>query len=47
MSWIFSNCSKLRSFPDISKWNIKSVIFKEGMFAGCDVRIIPKKFLNT
>ena len=44
---MFYNCSSLNSLPDITKWNIKKLKYKEGMFKGCKERIIPKKFKDN
>jgi surface protein len=32
---MFSECSSLRSLPDISRWNINNVASMSGMFDGC------------
>ena len=36
MSAIFSGCSKLKSLPDISKWNTGNVINMKSLFSGCN-----------
>jgi surface protein len=33
---MFSGCSSLLSFPDISNWNISNVIYMNDMFSGCN-----------
>ena len=39
---MFSNCSLLIDFPNISNWDIKNVINKENMFNECkSLRDIP------
>ena len=35
MKNMFSFCSSVADFPDISKWNINNVKEKEGMFYQC------------
>jgi len=35
MSFMFNECSKLSSLPDISKWNINNVINMKVMFQAC------------
>ena len=35
MSYMFNNCEKLSSLPDISKWNINNVNDMRGMFYNC------------
>ena len=34
-SFMFSNCAKLKSLPDISKWNTNNVDNMGGMFSNC------------
>ena len=41
---MFYNCKSLKSFPDISKWNISKIAKKDSMFAGVDENIIPQIF---
>ena len=36
MFGIFTNCSSLKSLPDISKWNTKNVINMREMFSFCN-----------
>ena len=35
MSFMFYECSELKSLPDISKWNVNNVRDMEGLFSGC------------
>ena len=35
MDYMFSGCSSLSSFPDISKWNTNNVTNMDYMFSGC------------
>ena len=35
MSFMFSECSELSSFPDISKWNTNNVINCKDIFDQC------------
>jgi surface protein len=45
MSEMFSNCSSLESLPDLSKWDISSVLERNNMFENCaDSLNIPEKF---
>ena len=44
MKCMFKNCRSLKSFPDISKWELNKEVIKEKMFEGCNKEIIPKKF---
>ena len=46
MSFMFSGCSSLISFPDISKWDTTIVKNIRSMFYGCNEMIIPKKFIK-
>ena len=47
MSSMFSNCTKLSSLPDISKWNTSNVNDMNKMFYGCKSELnIPSKFKN-
>ena len=41
---MFANCRKLKSLPDISKWELNKKVKKDNMFLGCDQNIIPKNF---
>ena len=40
MSYMFLNCSSLKSLPDISKFNFKNVNYAYGMFYNC-ISLIP------
>ena len=33
---MFSNCSKLSSLPDISKWNTSNLENNDALFGGCN-----------
>ena len=35
LSFLFYNCSSLKTLPDISKWNIKNVKDLNSLFEGC------------
>ena len=35
MSYMFYECSSLKSLPDISKWDTKNVTDMSGMFSEC------------
>ena len=35
MIYIFSNCESLKSFPDISKWEIQNINNMSYMFSYC------------
>ena len=35
MSWMFYNCRKLKSLPDISKWDVSKVEYMNKMFKKC------------
>ena len=39
VKWVilFYGCSSLKVFPDISDWNITSVIYMSFLFAGCSL----------
>ena len=39
LKWVilFYGCSLLKVFPDISDWNITSVIYMSFLFAGCSL----------
>ena len=36
MDFIFSNCERLLSLPEISKWNTNNVIHMKNMFYSCE-----------
>ena len=43
MEYMFNECSKLKSLPNLSKWNLKNLINNEYMFNKCSSLIsIPK-----
>ena len=44
---MFSGCSSLKSFPDITNIKIKKGIKTENMFKGCKEEIIPKEIKNN
>jgi len=44
MNYMFSYCTSLNSFPDISKWEFNKNIKTIKMFEGVDNNIIPYKF---
>ena len=46
MSYIFSDCSKLSSLPDISKWDTKNVTNMSFMFDGCSKLSVKPVFRN-
>ena len=37
MSGLFSECSLLKSLPDISKWNVNNVTNMRGLFSECSL----------
>ena len=44
MSYLFYECSSLKSLPDISKWNVNNVTNMSALFKGCSSLI--KKYIN-
>ena len=45
MSQLFYGCNSLKSFPDISKWDITNLVEKKEMFNNCSKSLnIPLKF---
>ena len=42
---MFKNCSGLKSFPDITRWNLFNIKEKEDVLKGVNKKIIPKKVL--
>ena len=47
MSNMFEGCISLESIPDILKWNISHVNFKNDMFKDCNPNLkIPKQFID-
>ena len=44
---MFEGCISLESIPDILKWNISHVNFKNDMFKDCNPNLkIPKQFID-
>ena len=42
MNWMFSECTGLKSLPDLYKWDLKNLKSKDGMFHNCNLENLPK-----